>query len=128
MEYSGFWVLLEGVKPINKNRSNKNMLRMTSYKLVRKFTGLVNYYCDMWARHSYMLAHLTKSTSGKVKYKWTEVEQKAFKEIKRIVAPNILLAFPYFDKVFKILTDASEFQLLVVISQEGKHVAFIVEN
>ena len=42
MEYSGFWVLLEDVKPINKNRSNKNMLRMTSYKLVRKFTGLVN--------------------------------------------------------------------------------------
>ena len=73
---------------------------MTSYKLVRKFIGLVNYYCGMWESHSYMLAHLTKLTSSKVKYKWTEAEQKAFKEIKKIVAPNILLDFPYFDKVF----------------------------
>ena len=70
----------------------------------------------MCESYSHMLAPLTKLTPSKVKYKWTEVEQKSFKEIKRIVSPNILLAFPYFDKYFKILTDDSEFQLLVVIS------------
>ena len=29
MEYSGFWVSLEGVIPINKNGSNKKVMPMT---------------------------------------------------------------------------------------------------
>ena len=52
----------------------------------------------MCESYSHMLAPLTKLTPSKVKYKWTEVEKKLFGEIKRIVSPNILLAFPYFDK------------------------------
>ena len=71
---------------------------MNSYKVVCKFIGLVNYYCGMWESHSHMLAPLTELTSSKVKSKWTESKQKVFEEFRRIVAPNILLACPYFDK------------------------------
>ena len=74
MEYSGFWVSLEGVIPINKNGSNKTIMPMTSQKGVLKFIGLVNYYCGMWESQSNTLAPLSKLTSIKVKFKWAEVE------------------------------------------------------
>ena len=37
--------------------------------------GLANYYRDMWARQSHKLAPLTKITTNKVEFKWTEFEK-----------------------------------------------------
>ena len=47
-----------------------------------------------------------------------------FKEIKRIVARDHLLAYPYFNKRIEMYTDASNFQIVVVIRQKVKMVAF----
>ena len=69
-----------------------------------------------------MLAHLTNITSRKVKFKWTKIEQDAFEEIERIVGCNNLLAYTYFNEEFRIHTDASNFQLVEVIKQNGKPV------
>ena len=65
----------------------------TTHKGVLKFIGLVNYYHDMWARRSHKLKILTKLMSKKVRFKWTEAEQKLFKQIKRIVTYNISLDY-----------------------------------
>ena len=46
----------------------------------------------MWARFSHMLEPLTKLKSSKEIFKWTEVKEKAFEEIKPIMARNIVLA------------------------------------
>ena len=46
-----------------------------------------------------------------------------FKEIKRTVARNILLAYTYFNKQFEIYTNASDLQIGPVISQEVKPIA-----
>ena len=62
-----------------------------SQKQVRIFIGLVNYCRDMWAKRSYLLHYLTELTSNKVKFKWTDVEQKSIYEIKRIIACDNLL-------------------------------------
>jgi hypothetical protein len=48
----------------------------------------------------------------------------AFETIKRLIARDTLLAYPDFNKKFTIHTDASDFQLGAVISQEGKPLAF----
>ena len=45
-------------------------------------------------------------------------------KIKRIVTRDTLLAYPDFNETFKVHTDASDFQIGVVISQKGKHIAF----
>ena len=58
-----------------------------------------------------------------MKFKWTDVEQKASDEIKRTVAHNTLLAYPDFNKRFYIHTDASDYQLGAVIIQEAKPIA-----
>ena len=70
-----------------------------------------------------MLAPLTKLTSVKRKFKWTQVKQYAFDKIKRIVARDTLLTYPDFNETFKIHTNASAFQLGVVIIQKGKPIA-----
>ena len=71
-----------------------------------------------------MLAPLTELTSKKAKWRWTDVHQAAFIEVKRVIARETILAYPDFDKPFDIHTDASQIQLGAVISQEKKPVAF----
>ena len=69
-----------------------------------------------------MLAPLTKLTSIKRNFKWTQAEQDDFYKIKRIVAHNTLLTYPDFNETFKIHTDASVFRLGAVTIQKSKHI------
>ena len=50
---------------------------------VHRFVGLVNYYKDMWIKSPYTLSPSTKM-STKVKFEWTDVEQKYFTAIKKL--------------------------------------------
>ena len=53
MEYLGFWVTRDDVKPININiESITNMNPPTSRKELRDFIGVINYYRDMWTRRN----------------------------------------------------------------------------
>ena len=50
--------------------------------------------------------------------------QEAFDTVKRVVSREVLLAYPNFNKPFKIYTDASKYQLGAVILQDNKPIAF----
>ena len=54
------------------------MIPSTSQKEVRQFIGLVNYYWNMWERHSHMLAPLTNIMSSKVKYEILYLSRRTF--------------------------------------------------
>ena len=86
-------------------------------KQVRMFIGIINYYRDMWARRSHLLHPLTTLTLPKVRFKWTDMEKKAFDEIKRTFVHDTLLSYSYFNRRFNIHMDASNHQLGSVISQ-----------
>ncbi len=60
----------------------------------------------------------------KVPWYWTEVHQKAFDDVKATIAKEVVLAYPDFDKVFEIFTDASTEQLGSVITQSNRPLAF----
>ena len=62
--------------------------------------------------------------SSKVKFKWNKIEEDAFNEIKRVVDRDTLLSYPDFNEVFKIHTNANDFQFGAVISHKVKPVAF----
>ena len=64
----------------------------------------------------------------KVKLIWTDVEHKAFEQIKPIVNHTNLLTYMYSNKRFEMHTNDIEFQLEVVISQEGKPIALYSRN
>ena len=77
----------------------------------------------MWPSQSHTLAPLTKLTYMKRNFKWTQVEQDDFDEIKRIGARDTLLTYPDFNETFKIHTDGSASQLGAVIIQKIKPIA-----
>ena len=90
----------------------------------RSFIGMINYYQDMWPKRSHLLAPLTNLTSKNVKFKWTDEHQKAFDEIKTVIAQETLLTYPDFSKPFHLHTDSSKVQLGSNITQDEKPIAF----
>ena len=62
----------------------------------------------MWWHCSEMLAPLTRLTSTKVPFKWTEVKQKAFEAMKKIISRDVYLAYPDLNNYFDVYTDASD--------------------
>ena len=85
---------------------------------------MVNYYRDIWPQRSHILAPLTALTSPATPWRWTDQHQQAFDEMKRVITRETLLAYPDFNEVFEIHTDASLYQLGACISQKGKPIAF----
>jgi hypothetical protein len=60
---------------------------------------MVQYYRDMWAKHSEMLAPLTNLVG------------EVFDDVKAAIVKEVVLAYPDFTKPFGIYTDASTMQL-----------------
>jgi hypothetical protein len=98
---------------------------------------MVQYYRDLWARQSKMLAPLTSLVgecgqtktnkakgTKKVPWHWDEVHQRAFNQVKATIAKDVVLVYPNYSKVFEIYTDASSKQLGAVITQENRPIAF----
>ncbi len=109
----------------------------TGVKQLQHFLGMVQYYHDLWARRSKMLAPLTslvgecgqtKTTKSKgtkkVHWHWDEVHQRTFNHIKATIAKDVVLAYPDYSKVFEIYTDACSKQLGAVITQDNRPIAF----
>ena len=92
-------------------------------KQLRSFLGLVNFYHDMWPQQSHVLAPLTDLASSK-SFIWTSTHHEAFNAMKAMVAKDTVLAYPDHNKPFTIETNASDYQLGVVIKQDGRPVSY----
>ena len=108
----------------DKVKAIMNLDEPKTRKQLRSFIGVVNYYRDMWLRRSHVLAPLSKLTSKTEPWEWGSKQKAAFALCKRIIAKEVMLAYPDFSKPFVIHTDASHYQLGAVISQDGKPIAF----
>ena len=125
LEYLGYWITRDGIKPLPKKiEAIMKIAEPKTKRELRSFIGVVNYYRDMWVRRSHVLAPLAALTSKEAKWKWTDEHRQAFLQIKKIIAREVMLAYPDFSKPFVVHTDASHTQLGAVISQEGKPIAF----
>ncbi len=136
--YLGYVLTRDDIKPqSNKVQAILAIKPPTGVKQLRHFLGMVQYYRDLWARRSNMLAPLTslvrecgqtKTTRAKgtkkVPWHWDEVHQRAFNHVKATIAKDVVLAYPDFSKVFEIYTDASIKQLGAVITQYNRPIAF----
>ena len=97
-----------------------------SYRQLKCFLGMVNYYRDMWPRRSHILAPLNDLAGKRKKkdWKWSNIEQQAFLAAKNMLIKEAMLNYPDFSKPFHIHSDASDLQLGAVISQNNKPLAY----
>ena len=124
MDFLGHWLTPNGVKPwCKKVDTILHLQPPTNVKQLRSFLGMVNYYRDMWMRHTHVIAPLTALT-GKGSFIWTPECQQAFDQMKALVSSNAFLAFPDHTQPFDIKTDACEYQLGSVIKQNGCPIAY----
>ena len=129
MEWLGYIVTPEGLKPNPKKvQAILNMQRPRNAGELRSFLGLVNFYRDLFPRRSHLLQSfydLTNSTDKRnVTIPWTSAHDRAFAELKAVVAKDALMAFPNHRQPFHIYTDASDKQLGACIMQSGRPVAY----
>ena len=129
MEYLGFGITRDGVKPININiEAITNMKPPNTHKKRRKFISVINYYRNMWPWRSHTLLPLTRLRFIKTEFKWAQVKQYALEEIKRIVACNTLSTYLGFNKYFNIHTNDRAIHYRVVVIQKGKPITFYSIN
>ena len=114
IEYPGYMLTREGIKPQSKKVQAILALNPPNkVKELRHFLGMVQYYRDMWARRSEMLAPLTDLVGecGEIKttrmnktkkkpWQWDPIHQQAFDNIKVAIAKEVVLAYPDFSKTF----------------------------
>ena len=124
-EYLGFMITREGIRPMpSKVDAIINIKPPTTRTQLRSFIGMLQLYREMYPRRSELLAPLTALTSNKVPFQWTSACQQAFEEVKKLVAKRTLLVYPDFTIPFEVYTDASDFQLGGVITQNSRPLAY----
>jgi hypothetical protein len=142
IEYLEYVITRDSIKSqSNKVQSILTIKPPTGVRQLRHFLGMVQYYHDLWARWSDMLAPLTslvgecgqtKSTKAKgtekVPWHWDEVHQRAFNHLKATIPKDVVLAYPDYSKAFEIYTDASSKQLGAVITQDNRPIAFFSQK
>jgi hypothetical protein len=134
IEYLGYILTRDGIKHQPKKVQAILVLNPPNNdKELRHFLGMVQYYRDMWARCSEMLAPLTDlvgecgetkitriNKTKKKPWQWDPIHQQAFDNLKAAIAKETVLAYPDFLKPFEIYTDASATQLGAVIAQDNR--------
>ncbi len=138
IEYLGYILTREGTKPQPKKVQAILALNPpNNVKELRHFLGMVQYYRDMWARRSEMLAPLTDlvgecgetkpprmNKTKKKPWRWDPIHQQAFENVKAAIAKETVLAYPDFSKPFEIYMEASSTQLGAVITQDNRPIVF----
>ncbi len=131
-------MIRERIKPQLKKVQAILMLNLpNNVKELRQFLRMVQYYRDMWARCSEMLAPFTdlvgecgetkttkKSKTKKKPWQWDPIHQQAFDNVKTAITKEVVLAYPDFSKPFEIYLDTSSTQLGAVIAQDNRPIVF----
>ena len=107
-DYLGYHVTSDGVMPKPKKvEAIEPLIVPKTRKQLFQFINMINFYCDIWQKRFEILAPFSALTFKNVKYDWKDEHQKIFDAIKREIWCEVLLAYPDFNDLFEIHTDAS---------------------
>ena len=110
-DFLGHWMTPNEIRPWKKKIDAVLLMdKPQTITDIRSLIGAVNYYKSFWPRRAHVLAPLTEY-SGKRKFTWNQPQQKAFDEMKAILAADAINAYPDYTQPFDIYTDASDYQL-----------------
>lgn len=93
--------------------------RPDSRKQLQRFLGFANFYRRFIRNYSQVAAPLTRLTSTKISFKWTEEAEEAFKELKNRFTSAPILVHPDPNRQFIVEVDASDMGVGAVLSQRS---------
>lgn len=128
--YLGFRVGVFGKKPDpEKTVVLQKWPRPTTKTELRSFLGLINFYSNFIPSKAALLNPLTSLLKQERAFSWSPAAEVAFLSVKDALSNSPVLITPHMDKAFTLHTDASDFAIGAVLSQDlGKGlqpVAFI---
>lgn len=116
--YLGHYVGRNGVRPDPKKlEAVLKFPTPTTVRKVREFLGLTGFYRRFVKHYAKIAKPLTNLLKKNVKFKWSELAEKAMQELKDILCSSPILQYPDFSKPFVLTTDASNYAIGGILSQ-----------
>lgn len=125
-EFLGHIVTTEGIKP-NPNKIEtilKYKIPKTT-KEIKSFLGITGYYRKFIKDYSKIAKPMTIYLKKGSKINEKDPDYiKSFEDLKTLITSDPILIFPDFNKKFILTTDASNYAIGAVLSQEGHPISF----
>ena len=96
-------------------------------KEVQSFLGFVNFYRRFIEGFSHIARPLNNLTRKSSRWRWSDVEEKAFQDLKMAVTTNPVLHFPTDTDIYRVEADSSDFATGAVLSQCQKGIWVPIE-
>lgn len=125
-EFLGHLITEEGLKPNpNKIEAIKNVGIPKTQREIKSFLGLSGYYRKFVKDYAKVAQPMTKYLKKNCKVNSNDPNYiEAFEKLKNLITSHPILRFPNFEKTFTLTTDASNYAIGAVLSQEGHPVCF----
>lgn len=119
IKYLGHIIDENGIRPTDENiKTIKNMKRPQTIRDVRSFLGTVNFYGKFIPNMADKRKHLNNLLKKDTKFIWTKECEDAFNVLKNCLISEPILVRPNFKDTFVITTDASDYAIGAVLSNE----------
>lgn len=125
-QFLGHLLTNKGIKPNpEKIKIIQNLQLPQTTKQIKSFLGMTGFYRKFIKDYAKIATPLTKALRKNEKINRFDPNYiLAFEKLKEIVTNAPILRYPIFSKKFKITTDASNFAIGAVLSQEGHPIAY----
>ena len=125
VKFMGHVISKDGLKPDpDKVNAVGNMPKPTCKKETLSLLGFINYLAKFLPRLSEVAQPLRNLTLTNAQFMWSEQHDKAFDEVKKLVANHPVLKYYDINDEVTIQCDASERGLGATLLQNGQPVAF----
>ena len=117
--FLGHEISSKGIAPNNlKIKSVEEFPTPKSKKELRAFLGLAGFFRKFLKDFSIKASPLTDLLKDETEWKWEETQEKAFLTLKEGLTSAPVLAYPNYDKPFKLFCDASGIGVGATLCQE----------
>lgn len=125
-EFLGHILTPQGLKPNpSKIEVIRNLRLPTTQKQIKSFLGITGYYRKFVKDYAKianpMVKYLRKDTKINVN---DPCYIAAFEKLKELITSHPILRYPNFNKRFKLITDASNYAIGAVLTQEGHPICY----